>query len=187
MAFEVVTAGALAVCRDLTERRVEIAIMGIYPDEEDREIENFAIENLYDNERVVVAGKQNPWTRRRRIELAELVNEPWTLPPPETTLGEFAARVFRASGLRPPRATVVTLSRALRDKLLATGRYLTILPNYTFMPPAKGASLKPLPVTLPNARGTVAVLTLKNRTLTPLAELFIKTYRAITMPLPKAR
>jgi DNA-binding transcriptional LysR family regulator len=151
-----------------------------------REIENFAIENLYDNERVVVAGTQSPWTRRRRIELAELVNEPWTLPPPDTTLGEFAARVFRANGLSPPRTTVVTLSRTLRDKLLATGRYLTILPNYTFMPSVKRTSLKALRVKLPNARGTVAILTLKNRTLSPLAELFIKTYRAVTMPRPKA-
>jgi DNA-binding transcriptional LysR family regulator len=152
-----------------------------------REIENFAIENLYDNERVVVAGTQSPWTRRRRIELAELVNEPWTLPPPDTTLGEFAARVFRANGLSPPRTTVVTLSRTLRDKLLATGRYLTILPNYTFMPSVKRTSLKALRVKLPNARGTVAILTLKNRTLSPLAELFIKTYRAVTIPQPKAR
>jgi len=187
MAFEVVTAGALAVCRDLTERRVEVAIMGIYPNDDNRAIENFAIENLCDNERVVVAGTRNPWTLRRRIELAELVNEPWTLPPPDTTLGEFAAHVFRANGLSPPRATVVTLSRTLRDKLLATGRYLTILPNYTFMPPAKRPSLKALPVKLPNARGTVAILTLKKRTLSPLAELFIKTYRAVTMSLPKSR
>jgi DNA-binding transcriptional LysR family regulator len=61
MAFEVVTAGALAVCRDLTERRVELAVMGLYPDEQNREIENFAIENLHENERVVVVGTQSPY------------------------------------------------------------------------------------------------------------------------------
>jgi len=34
-----------------------------------------------------------------------------------------------------------------------------------------------------NARGTIAIITLKNRTLSPLAELFIKTIRAVVKPL----
>ena len=42
---------------------------------------------LYDDFFVVVAGAQNPWVRRRKIELAELVNESWVLPPPESMLG----------------------------------------------------------------------------------------------------
>jgi hypothetical protein len=43
------------------------------------------------------------------------------------------------------------------------------------------------PVELDNARGTIAIVTLKNRTLSPLAELFIKTTRAVVKPLAKAR
>ena len=31
---------------------------------------------------IVVAGVENPWVRRRKIRLSELVNEPWTWPPP---------------------------------------------------------------------------------------------------------
>jgi hypothetical protein len=40
---------------------------------------------------------------------------------------------------------------------------------------------------LDNARGTIAITTLKNRTLSPLAQLFIKTTRAVVNPLVKAR
>jgi len=43
--------------------------------------EQLVVENLFDDSHVVVAGAQNPWTRRRKIALAELVNEPWTLLP----------------------------------------------------------------------------------------------------------
>jgi hypothetical protein len=72
-------------------------------------------------------------------------------------------------------------------KLLATGRFLSILSGYTLMLPNKHPWLKALPVELANARGTIAIITLKNRTLSPLAELFIETARVVTKPLAKAR
>jgi hypothetical protein len=40
------------------------------------------------------------------------------------------------------------------------------------MLPSRHPSLKALPVALDNARGTIAITTLRNRTLSPLAELF---------------
>jgi hypothetical protein len=40
--------------------------------------DEFVVETLFDDSLVVAAGSENPWTRRRRIDLAELVNEPWT-------------------------------------------------------------------------------------------------------------
>ena len=46
---------------------------------------------------VVAAGLRNPWTRRRRIELAELVSEPWTLSPPDTVPGALAVAAFRVN------------------------------------------------------------------------------------------
>jgi hypothetical protein len=72
-------------------------------------------------------------------------------------------------------------------KLLATGRFLSMLSGYTLMLPNKHPWLKALPVELANARGTIAIITLKNRTLSPLAELFIETARVVTKPLAKAR
>jgi DNA-binding transcriptional LysR family regulator len=134
-----------------------------------------------------VAGTENPWTRRRHIDLAELVNEPWTLPPRDSGIGTFAIHAFRTRGLKPPRTTVVTYSMHLRNRLLATGRFLTILPTYALTFPGKPSSLKKLPVDLDNARGMLAIFTLKNRTLSPLAELFINTARAVVKSLPKTR
>ena len=48
-------------------------------------------EVLFDDPLVVVAGMENPWARRRKIKLAELVNEPWTWASPGT-LDRFAHR-----------------------------------------------------------------------------------------------
>jgi len=182
--FDVVTGPVLTVSSALRERRVELAVTRIvdFADQDD-----VMAENLFDDDFVVVAAMQNPWTRRRRIELAELVNEPWTLPPRDSGIGTFARDVFRARGLKPPRAAVVAYSMHLRNRLLATGRFLTILPTYAVTLAGKPASLKILPVDLGNARGTMAIFTLKNRTISPLAELFIKTARAVVKSLPKAK
>jgi DNA-binding transcriptional LysR family regulator len=149
--------------------------------------ESMVMENLFDDAMVVVAAKHNPWTRRRRIELADLVNEPWTLPPFDSFAGAIALEAFRAIGLKPPSATVITLSMNMRNRLLATGRFITLLAGYSLMLPGKHPSLKALPVELSHSRGTVAIVTLRNRTLSPLADLFIKTAHAVTRPLAKAR
>src|SRR5439155_21222 len=99
MVFDVVTGPVLTVCRDLAERTVELVVTRIV----DFAVrDNMVVENLFDDDIVTVTAMQNPWTRRRRIELAELVNEPWTLPPHDTGIGAFAMAAFRAQGLKPP-------------------------------------------------------------------------------------
>ena len=148
---------------------------------------DMVVENLFDDDIVAVAATRSPWSRRRKVELADLVNEPWTLPSPDTGIGAFAIAAFRARGLAPPRATVITYSVHMRDKLLATGRFLTMLSTYTLMLPARHSSLKALPIKLDKARGTIAITTLRNRALSPLAELLIKTTREVVKPLVKTR
>lgn len=46
---------------------------------------------------VVVVGMQNKWVRRK-IELAELAEEPWTVPAPDTLIGSLVAGAFRGCG-----------------------------------------------------------------------------------------
>jgi DNA-binding transcriptional LysR family regulator len=127
MVFDVLTGPVLTLYRDLTERRIELVITRTVEFADQR---NMVVENLFDDDIVAVAAMQNPWTRRRRVELAELVNEPWTLPSHDAGIGAFAIVAFRARGLEPPRVTVVTYSVHMRDKLLATGRFLTMLLSY---------------------------------------------------------
>src|SRR5712671_5247117 len=139
MAFDVVTSPIATTYRELRERKVDL-VMGRITDlvgEED-----VVAESLFDYATVVVAAPQNPWTRRRRIELAELVNEPWTLPPSDSYIGALAAQAFRAQGLKLPRSAVTTLSLEMRKRLVATGRFLTMLPSYSVTLHGK-PSLKP--------------------------------------------
>ena len=184
MVFDIVTAPVLSLCRDLTERKIELVVTRLVDFANRR---NMTIETLFEDDIVVVAAAQNPWMRRRRIDLADLVGEPWTLPPRDTGLGAFAEGAFRARGLEPPQPTVITYSMHMCHKLLETGRFLTMLPRYTLTLPGKHPSLRALPVELANSRAPMAIITLNRRTLSPLAEMFIKAVRAVAKPLTTAR
>ena len=180
--FHVVTGYVEALHQELSERNVDLLMVwrfGLVADE------RLDFEFLFDDSCVVAAGAQSPWARRRRIGLAELTNESWVLPPPGSWIGSVAREAFRASGLDYPRTTVVTDSPQVRISLLATGRFVTIFPASAMRFPNPRPEIKALPVELPVARLANGIVTLKNRTLSPVAQLFIECAREVAKPLPK--
>jgi DNA-binding transcriptional LysR family regulator len=139
-------------------------------------------EILFDDRHVIVAGAQSKWARRRKIALEDLMDEPWILPPPESSMGSSIAMAFRAAGLEPPEARIVTFSIPLYEHLVATGRFITIFPA-SLVRVSKRSSLKLLPVASPKISRAVGIMTLKNRMLSPLAQLFIEEAREVAKPL----
>jgi DNA-binding transcriptional LysR family regulator len=91
-------------------------------------------------------------------------------------------KAFRSNGLDYPRTTVVTNPIEVRISLMATGRYLSIFPSSILRFPAKRTELRALPVKQKFARGPVEIITLNNRTLSPLAQLFINCARMVANP-----
>lgn len=176
ISIHVVTGNIKALCENLVERNVEMAIIRIPEPIIDRQL---AVENLFDDPLVVAAGARNPWTRRRRFQLADLANESWALMPFDTPPGALIARAFRASGVEPPRAAVFTLSLHVRTKLLETGRFLSAMPSFSLRLPGRHPALKALPVEFPGTRRPIGIITLKDRTLSPLAQLFLDKLRGI--------
>jgi len=145
--------------------------------------EDTDVEVLFDDKSYVVASVQNRWTRRRKIKLSELINEPWCLPPPESFPGQRIAMAFRASKLELPRVNVMTSSTHLTQRMLATGRFLSTLPGSLMHFSARSLALKVLPVEPPIESWPVGIVTLKNRTLSPVAQLFIDCARKLSKPL----
>jgi DNA-binding transcriptional LysR family regulator len=116
--------------------------------------------------------------RRRKIALADLVNEPWIFPSSQV-IRELIAEAFKTRGLEVPQERVCASSILLRNHLLATGSFLTVLPNSVLRYNAKQWSLKALPVDLGVKLRSVAIVTLKNRTISPVIELFIQHARLV--------
>ena len=137
------------------------------------------VEVLFDDELVVAAGAQSRWARRRKIDLAELVNERWILSAPGTWNHTVTAEAFRARGLNLPKISLKTLSIHLRANLLATGPSITVVPHSVLRLYGNRFSLKVLPVDLPLRPWPVTIVTLKNRTLSPVVERFIACAREV--------
>ena len=70
-------------------------------------------------------------------------------------------------------------TRRLRNQLLATGRFLTVLPDSVLRNNAKRWSLKAFSVDLGVKRRSIAIVTLKHRTVSPVVQLFVEHLRAV--------
>ena len=175
LSFHVLTDFGPPIFDQLAARNVELVICRVPKNATEKYM---VVENLFNVSHVIAAGPQNRWLRRRNIELAELSNEPWTLPPFDSFASAFIAEAFRAKGLDPPRIAATTVSRTMRSRLLATGRFLTMLPDFS-IEPDRYPFLRKLPVKLPDNRAPVSVVTIKNKALSPPAHLFLDTFRAV--------
>jgi DNA-binding transcriptional LysR family regulator len=142
---------------------------------------------LYDEQPLILAAAHNPLTKRRKVELAELVNEPWCGPSFDIFPWSLIGDAFRAKNLDVPRNVVRVRSILARNGLLATGRFLTILSKTVMYFGANPLSLKRVPVDLTLQRFSVGIITLKNRTPTPVAQPFIECAREVVKPYLKNR
>ena len=164
--------------RELRERDVDLLvgrILGPLDDDIDAEV-------LFEDRRFVVAGARSRWAGRRKLALSELVHEPWILDPPNAAAIPLITAAFRAQGVELPRRNVTSFSLHVRTYLLATGRFLAIMPDSTLRFCAKPWSIRVLPIDIGVPPQKVAIFTLKNRTLSPAVKLFIQCARQVVKP-----
>ena len=98
VAYHLVPGALLALHDQLRARRIDLAFSG---DSALATQDDIYAEVLFEEPLAVAASADNPWVRRRRVELADLVNEPWTWSPPGTVVDRLIIEAFRASGLEP--------------------------------------------------------------------------------------
>jgi DNA-binding transcriptional LysR family regulator len=144
--------------------------------------EELNAEVLFNDRYSLVVGKNSKWARRRRVELAELVDEPWIMTPLDALGDSFVAKAFRERGLKLPILAITTFSIHLRNNLVGRGRFITSLPASVLRIDRQRHSLKELPIEL-SVHPPVAVVTLRHRTLGPTVQLFIQCAREVAASL----
>jgi DNA-binding transcriptional LysR family regulator len=159
--------------RQLQERSVDLMVARIPTGFSD---DDFHIEVLFDDPHVVVVGAKSPWANRRNVALADLTKERWIIPA-SMLVREIITDAFEAQSLRAPEGTIVSSSLLMRNHLLATGRFLTVLPVSALHFNAKQWSLRALPVRLLTKPRPIAIITLKRRSISPAERLFIEQLR----------
>jgi DNA-binding transcriptional LysR family regulator len=143
------------------------------------------MECLFDDDLVVAAGAQSRFKHRCKIDLADLIDEPWILTPPGAAIYNYMMQVFRQRGIAPPFVALGTQSFGFRGDLLETGDYIAPIPRSIFNQYAKRFPLKLLLVDLPVRPWPIALVTLKNRMVSPVVERFIDCTRRTTKSVVK--
>jgi DNA-binding transcriptional LysR family regulator len=143
-------------------------------------IDDLNLELLLDETAVVVAGADSKWARRRKIDLVELINEPWIFGAAETWNGAMVEEIFRGQALSVPKPQIITVSIPTRARLLAAGPYLSIfLGSVVQRLVADHYAVRALPIDLPESSFSTRIVTVKNRTLSPAVERFLVCVREV--------
>jgi len=161
--------------RELQERGVDLVITRIPKAFEDDDLD---IEILFDDPHFVITGAESRWARRRKITLSELANEPWILTS-SPLVNAVLQEAFEAQGLKAPSGRITANSVLLRIHLLATGHFLSVLGASALRGLTRQFSFKVLPIDLQVKSPPIALIRLKNRTLSPVVQLFIEHLRAV--------
>jgi DNA-binding transcriptional LysR family regulator len=160
--------------RELRERTVDLALARIPRTFAEDDLH---AEILFDDPHRVVVGESSPWARRRKVALRDLAGESWLFAS-NRMVRDLITEAFKAQGLAVPRERVTSSSILLRNHLLATGRFVTILPESVLRYNTHWP-LKALPIDLGVKARCLALVTLRKRTLSSVAQLFIEQARAV--------
>lgn len=134
---------------------------------------------LFDDPLVVITGRDNPRFRGRSVKLSQLLDEPWCVPHVTHTIGALIRQAFTAQGLALPSVCVTCVSMQLQMALAETGRFLTVVPASYLRFRSDKKSLRIVSVDLHVSPPPIGFVTLKNRAISPVTALFIKTLRAV--------
>lgn len=164
----------------LRERKLDLMIGRIV---KSRDYDDMNTEILFEEPHHIVVAASNPWARQSEVSLADLINERWIFSEPSNVVTTLVDAAFGAQGLELPQARVITTSMILHLPLLASAHYITTLPNSILRYCIDRWALKILPIDL-GIQSPVGIFTLKNRTLSPVVQLFVEHARREAKALP---
>lgn len=165
--------------RQLRDRTVDFLLAGFPRSLAEDDLD---LEILYEDRPFIVSGRNSPWARRRKVGLAELADEPWLLPR-DGLFVSLLAEAFQTNGLSIPRFGVRSYSVHQRMMLLATDRFVSAEAGSVLHFNSERFPLKVLPVNLVIRSWPVWIVTLKNRTVSPVVQTFLDCVREVAKPL----
>jgi DNA-binding transcriptional LysR family regulator len=139
-------------------------------------------EVLYRDRAYFLCGNKHKLAKRRRVELADLVNEPWLLPH-HSVFTTYLTQAFLASGLPVPTLGVRSFSVAQRVSLLATNRFVSAESGTVLRFHAARRPIKVLPVEHSSWPWPIGIVTLKSRTVSPVVQTFLNCVREVAEPM----
>jgi DNA-binding transcriptional LysR family regulator len=181
MTFALTVSGTDVLLAELRRREVELVISRLAEFVSDEDLD---VRTLFHDELSVICSKQSKWARKRGVSLADIVDEPWVFPHAGGFLTKVIKAAFEEQGLSVPRATVTTQSTYALSVLVANGPFLAMHPGCMLTMPREHPLLAAVDVRLRKTRGAIGLITLKNRSLSPVAKLFLKAATSTVKSIP---
>jgi DNA-binding transcriptional LysR family regulator len=169
--------------RQLRERKVDFLLGGVPGLFKEVDLD---VEVLFEDRPFIVSGSSSRLASRRKIELGELLEEPWVLPG-DSFISSLLAEAFQSRGLAKPKYGVTSYSVYQRIHLLNTGRFVAVQSGSVLHFAREHFAFKVLPVDIAFRSWPVAIVTLKNRTRRVLAQALIDYLHDAARALAKAK
>ena len=181
MRYHIVVGDRDALEHALRERDLDVALTRWAPSPVP---DDLAVETLFRSSLAVVAERTHPLLRaRKKLRLADLMEAQWTLSPPDSFLGRMGVELFRRYDLPLPPTVVTTISVYMRLNLLASSRFITLLPMQILRHRSSGKWLRALNVELGDTSAPIVSLTLKGRRTGGAVALFRQASREVCAAL----
>lgn len=181
------TTAVTAAVPKLRDRSLDLVmVLGAITREDIHLANDLKVEVLFNDELVVAADRHSELARRRKIDLADLADAPWILAPSGFS-NVVLAEAFHARGLGMPKIGLKTFSIHIRANLIAGSNFVTTLPKSVLDYYAHRLPLKALPVALPARPWPLLMVTLRDRSLSPVVDRFITMAREFTKTMAVRR
>jgi DNA-binding transcriptional LysR family regulator len=165
--------------RELDERKVDLVLALLAVPDAKSVPRDYVAETLFEEQLCVVTGLNSPLLRRRKLNFDELSRQPWVIGPVDSPGTTWIAEMFRSANAQFPTRCVTTWSVHLRYNMAATGRFVSTMPASAFHYAAERYGLKMLPIKLSAPRWPLAAVTLRNRRLSAVVDLFLACARQV--------
>ncbi|MFL6601842.1 MAG: LysR family transcriptional regulator [Steroidobacteraceae bacterium] len=132
-----------------------------------------------DEPHAVIAGAQHPLAGRDDLDLEDLIDQPWIVPPQGTLARDKLFGMFMQRGLFLPTNVVETLSFPAITALLQQGNYLVALPEHAVQSCCKAGILTVVLRNLPLGVGGFGLITRRHHPLSAGAQLLLNTVREL--------
>lgn len=168
------------VLRLLREGEIDCVIGRISPDVGDHDAPEFDILPLNDEHFEVACSSGHRLARKRKMDLHQLVDEAWIVPPRSTYTREVFDAAFVSVGMMPPSPHIESASFHVSLATVAESRLLTIAPQSAVNFYASLGRVKRLSLANPFRTDYVVFITLKSAVPLPSIRLIKATLQRLT-------
>lgn len=142
-----------------------------------RDAEDLEFEPLADERHALIAGAQHPLAGRNDLQLADLVDQPWILPPAGSVLRDRLVNVFLQRGLTVPINIIQTQSLPVTTSLLRTSNTVAPLSIDAVQPLCQAGLLTVLVKDIGVEVGLFGIITRRAYKLSPGAQALVSALR----------